>query len=264
MTYILLILALVWGFYSNVTTGVLVSIIAVGFLIYKAMPSIYSMKGTAQYNSGNTEGAVKYFEKAIETGRAKSHVIVQYVMILMRDGKFKRALRLIDKTVAERTARDDDRMLLKQYRCLIYFKNGDKEEAMDDAMEIFSSFKNTVSYGLLGYLKLASGDISDSVLRLCREAYEYNKDDRDIVDNLVYACYKMGKYDEAEELLPELIEKNPKFVEGYYHGALVKLALGKKNEAKELISKIPECTRTALTTVSEEEVQELEEKLKGN
>ena len=45
MTYILLILALVWGFYSNVTTGVLVSIIAVGFLIYKAMPVIYSMKG---------------------------------------------------------------------------------------------------------------------------------------------------------------------------------------------------------------------------
>ena len=264
MTYILLILALVWGFYSNLTTGVLVSIIALGFLVYRAMPRIYSMKGTVQYNSGDTEGAVKYFEKAIDTGRAKSPVIVQYVMILMREGKFKRALRLIDRTVAERTARDDDRMLLKQYRCLIYFKTGAKEEAMDDAMEIFSSFKNTVSYGLLGYLKLANGDISESTLGLCLEAYDYNKDDRDIVDNLVYAYYKMEKFEEAEALLPELIEKNPKFVEGYYHGALVKLALGKKNEAKELISKIPECKRTSLTTVSEEEVQELEEKLKGN
>ncbi len=264
MAYILLIIALIWGFASNVTTGVLVSIIAVGLLIYKAMPVIYSMKGNAEYNGGDVEHAVKYYEKAIDTGRAKSHVIVQYVMILMRSGNFKRALRLIDKTVAERTARDEDKLLLKQYRCLIYHKNGDSEEALDDAMEIFTNFKNTVSYGLLGYLRLANGDINDSTLRLCLEAYEYNSDDRDIVDNLVYAYYKMGKFEEAEELLTELIEKNPKFLEGYYHGALVKSALGKTNEARELISKTSECIRTALTTVSEEEVRELEEKLKGN
>lgn len=264
MTYVLLILALIWGFYSNLTTGILVLLMVIGFLIYKAMPTIYAMKGNAAYNSGDVEGAKKYYEKAIDTGRAKSHIMVQYVMILMRNGNFKTALRMIDKTVSGRSAKDDDKLLLKQYRCLIYHKLGDKEEALDDAMEIFSNFKNTTSYGLLGYLKLAQKDISESTLRLCLEGYEYNCDDRDIVDNLVYACYRMGKFEEAEELLPELIEKNPKFVEGYYHGALVKLALGKKKEAKELLEKIPECTRTALTTVSEEDIKELAEKLKGN
>ena len=264
MTYILLIIALIWGFKSDITTGVLVSIITLGYFIYRAMPVIYAMKANALYNEGNIDGAKKYYEKAVDTGRAKSNVIVQYVMMLMRNGNFKTALRLIDKTVSERKVKDDDKLILKQYRCLLYHKLGNKEEALDDAMEIFSSVKNTISYGLFGYLRLANGKFNERTLGLCLEAYEYNSDDRDIVDNLVYACYKMEKFEEAEELLPELIEKNPKFVEGYYHGALVKLALGKKKEAKELFEKISECNKTALTTVSDEEIKELKEKLKGN
>ena len=264
MTYILLIIALIWGFSSNITTGVLISLMALGFLIYKAMPAIYAIKANSLYNSGDIDGAKKYYQKAIDTGRANSHVIVRYVMILMRNGNFKTALRLIDKTVSGRYVRDEDKLLLKQYRCLLYHKLGDVEEAMDDALEIFSSVKNTTSYSLLGYLKLAQEEIGESTLRLCLEGYDYNSDDRDIVDNLVYAYYRMGYLEEAEELLPELIEKNPNFVEGYYHGALVKLALGKKKEAKELFEKISECNKTALTTVSDEEISELGEKLKGN
>ena len=44
---------------------------------------------------------------------------------------------------------------------------------MDDALEIFSSVKNTTSYSLLCYLKLAQKEIGESTLRLCLEGYDY-------------------------------------------------------------------------------------------
>ena len=138
------------------------------------------------------------------------------------------------------------------------------DEAMEDAKELFSESKNTVTYGIMGYFMQLVNAPLDETLALCEEAYDYNSDDRDIVDNLVLALIRNGSLDRAKELAADLVEKNPNFVEAYYHSALCEARLGNKAAARELLSHIPDCRRTYLTTVSEEEIEKLSQEVSEN
>ena len=57
------------------------------------------------------------------------------------------------------------------------------------------------------------------------------------------------------------MEKNPSFVEAYYHSALIAEALGDTKRALEYLDKVDGCVRSAMTTVSEEQICELKERL---
>ena len=136
-------------------------------------------------------------------------------------------------------------------------------EAMEEAQDFFADVKNTITYGIMGYFMHITGAPAEDTLKLCLEAYDYNADDRDIADNLALAYIRAGKNAEAAELADKIIEKNPEFVEGYYHGAQANIALGNRKKAKEQLSHISACNRTSMTTVSEEEVGKLAEELKN-
>ena len=159
-------------------------------------------------------------------------------------------------------AKENVKYQAKQYRILAYHKIGQTDEALEEATEIFGKYKNTVSYGLLCYLKLANNHPIDETLSLCEEAYDYNSDDRDIVDNLTLAHIRKGNLEKAKELADDMLEKFPAFTEAYYHGAVVYKNLGDVKKAKELLEKISDnCRRTYLTTVSLDEIEELKNSL---
>ena len=261
MTYIILLFLIYFGFKFNLSTGIIVTAISLGYVVYARIPSVYVMLGNRAYTKDDNEKAVEYYEKAMATGRAKASAGITYVLMLMRMGRLDKALSVTDSIIASRKTKIQEKYILKEYRSLIYFKQGNREEALEDAKEIFENYKNTTIYGLLGYLKLACGEPLEETMEFCLEAYDYNSDDRDIVDNLVLAYYKNGDYEKAEELAKELVEMSPSFVEAYYHSALVAKALGKTEEAKEFLEHIDDCIRTALTTVSEEEIEELRAEL---
>lgn len=263
MIYIILAILIYWGFSSNLYIGILTTLIALGFVIYKALPAFYAALGNKAYNSNDIEKTIKYYSKATALPSAKPNIGVTYLLILMRNNEMDKALKLANNLVIDKRTKMHEKYLVKEYRCLIYHKQGNSEEALEDAKEIFESYKNTTIYGLLGYLMLACDEPLEETMNFCLEAYDYNSDDRDITDNLVLAYYKAGDYDKAEDLARELIEMSPSFVEAYYHAALVALALGKRHEALSLLDKIDDCIRTALTTVSEEEIESLKKKLQG-
>ncbi len=241
----------------NPIAGVAASAIFLLYAFAKFLPNILALKGNKRYSSGDTEGALKYYKKAVGTGRASDKIKLYYALMLLRSGRPDEAEQAFDKIILRQSADKADKIAARQYRCMAYCKQGRIDEALEDANELFDDARNSTTYSLVGYLMhLTNTNLAD-LLSLCKEGYEYNPDARDIADNYLLALIKSGDYTAAKEVGNKLIDDNPTFIEAYYHMALCEKALGNKKAATELLSHIPECNRTYLTTVSEEEVDAL-------
>lgn len=241
----------------NLWLGLAASLVFIIYAGYRYLPNLLAVKGNTCYAKNNLEGAEKWYKRAISTGRADDKLVTAYALLQMRMGMPQEAERQLDAIIRKKSAKPEDKFAAKQYRCMAYCKQGRMDEAMADAKELFSESKTTLTYGIMGYFMHLSGASLDETLALCAEAYDYNCDDRDIVDNYLLALIRHGDYNRAAELSDSLIENHPAFVEAYYHGAMLQLKLGNKEKAREYLAKIPECRRTYMTTVSEEEISAL-------
>ena len=242
--------------------GTIIVILTLAYILYANIPSFYSIKANKEINNGNYEEALSIFKKAVDTKRASAAIQLSYGMLLLRCGHPEEAVSVFNNLILYSGSKENIKNQAKQYRTLAFHKLGQRDDALEEAQEIFDKYKNTISYGLLCYLKLANNQPIVEVLQLCEEAYDYNSDDRDIVDNLTLAYIKKGDFEKAKELADHMIEKFPAFTEAYYHGAVIYKNLGDTAKAKELLDAIPNnCTRTYLTTVSLEEIEELKNSL---
>ncbi len=249
-----------YGFGKIVGTSAL--IIAVSYTIYLNLPAFIAIKGNKELNNKNLEGGYDYYKKAYKTNRASADIRLTYGMLALRCGKADEAVTVFNELILNYKIKPNIKNQAKQYRALAFYKLGQTEDALDEAEEIFDKYKNTTSYGLLCYLKLATNQPIEEVLPLCKEAYEYNSDDRDIVDNLAFAYIKNNEYEKARELTDKMIEDYPTFTEAYYHGAIACSKIGDIKKAKELLDLIDKnCTSTYLTTVSREDIENLKNSL---
>ncbi len=259
--YVLILFAAFFFSYTvNVWLGIAVTLAIVLYGVYAYIPTYWAVKAQQAFNDGDFKLAEKMFKKSISTGRAKATIRINYAYTLMRTGKFSEAEKIFDSIIRTKDPKlSKERMGAKQQRCMVYFKQGRLDEALADALEMFDNgnYKTTQLYGMIGYFKLVSGRNLSEATKFCEEAYEYNSDDRDIMDNLSLCYYEMGEYDKAAKLSDKIIEDAPKFVEAYYHGAQIAVKRGYYKKAKELMSHVDSCRWSAMTTVSREEVDEL-------
>ena len=244
--------------------GWIATAFSLAFIIFWNIPIIYAKRGNAAYNEGNHLKALSLYEKAYKTGRASADITLTYGILLLRNAKPQDAVTIFNLIVMNPSYKKEIKNDAKQYRALAYFKLNNIQDAIEEAEEIFEDCKNTLSYGLLCYLKLATNAPIDDVYALCKEAYEYNSDDRDICDNMTVAHIRKGEYNEAKEIVDNITKKFPAFIEGYYHAAVVYYKLGDKEKAQELLNeKKKKCSRTYLTTISEEEISRFKSELNG-
>lgn len=248
----------------NLYLGILVSLFVIGYVIYRYIPTYWAVKGQKAFAAGNFDESRRCYKKAYDTNRAKLQIKINYAYTLMRTGDFDEAERILNPIVRMKTTKKDNmKKSAKQQRCMVYYKQGRLDEAMEDAMELFNDgYKNTQMYGMIGYFKLIRGDELEETTRFCEEAYDYNSDDRDITDNLSICYYKKGEYDKAAELSDKIIAEAPKFVEAYYHGAQIAVKQKKYEKAKELMTHIDGCRWSNMTTVSREEVDALNKEIR--
>ncbi len=246
--------------YNVSKTLFLVAIIAlVIYCIYLAIPNFHIIKAQRALGEGDYKRAIRSFKKAIATKRVGAEVKINYAYTLMRVGEFDRAESVLNDIIRyDKSKKDDIKNAAKQQLCMVYYKQGRMREAIADAYKMFNDgYKNSNLYAMLGYFKILNNEPIDDVTRFCEEAYEYNSDNRDIIDNLSICYYKQRRYEEAKELSDTILEKNPQFVEAYYHGAQIAIKCGDLERAKELAQKIDSCNRSCMTTVSVEEVEKL-------
>lgn len=255
-----LFVAFFLSYTTSVWLGLAVTVIALLYGAYAYIPTYWAVKAQKAFNDGDFKLSEKMFKKSISTGRAKATIKINYAYTLMRTGKFNEAEKILDSIIRTKDPKlSKERMSAKLQRCMVYFKQGKLDEALADALEMFDNgnYKNTQLYGMIGYFKLISGRNLTEATKFCEEAYDYNSDDRDIMDNLSLCYYEQGEYDKAAKLSDKIIKEDPKFVEAYYHGAQIAVKRGDYKKAKELMSHIDSCRWSAMTTVSREEVDDL-------
>lgn len=255
---VIAIAAVVFAFKFNLFIGLGVSAVILAYGIYAYIPAFYVVKANKAYQAGDFEESKKWYKKAYDTNRAKLNFKISYAYILMRTGDMDEAETVLDRIIRVKALKPEQKNQAKQQRCMVYFKQGRIDEAIEEANEIFDNgnYKNTVLYGMLGYFKYLTEDVDDA-LKFCLEAYEYNDEDRDIMDNLSLCYYKKGEYEKAKELSDKIISGNPQFVEAYFHGAQIAVKCGNYETAKEYLEKIPDCRWSNMTTVTREEVEQL-------
>lgn len=252
------------AFRSSIILGAIVSLCVIAYAIYQYIPTFWAVKAQKAFADGDFNEAKRLYKKSVDTKHAKIQIRINYAYTLMRTGDFDEAEMILTPIVRARSEKKKNLIMnAKQQRCMVYYKQGRLDEAMEDAMEMFDSgYKNTQLYGMIGYFKLVRGDDLDEVTKFCEEAYDFNNEDRDIMDNLSICYYKKGEYDKAAELSDKIIADEPKFVEAYYHGAQIAVKRGEYKKAEELMSHIDECRWSNMTTVSRDEVDALNKEIK--
>ena len=259
-TIVLIVAAAVICFKWNAIVGLILTVLMLGLVAYNKRPSFYAIKGRTAFANGDFAEAKRWYEKAMNTGKAQVSTRIEYSDALMRIGKFEEAEQVLNNILRYKLKPENEKVA-KLRRCMVYYKMDNLKEAYEDAMEIYNDgYKTTYLYGLLGYLKIQMDKNGDDTLAFCQEAYDYNSDDRDITDNLAICYYNKGEYEKAKELSDKILEGNPQFVEAYYHGALIEYALKNYKKVIEYLDKTPDCRWSTMTTVTKEEVEELRSK----
>lgn len=257
--------AVFFAFQINIWLGIGVIALIIGFGIYHFIPSFYVSKANQAFEAGNEELAYEWYKKAYDTGRTNVQMKSSYAYILLRTGRQDEAEKVLDPIIRVKGLDAKKRNLAKQQRCMVYYRQGRLDEAIAEAEELYESdYKTSNIYGMLGYFKLLRGDDINEVLKICEEGYEYNKENRDILDNLAMCYYRVGRYEDAERISDELWEVTDTFIEGCYHGAQIALAMGKYDKAADYIKKTAECKRTKMTTISEEEIETLKRQIENH
>lgn len=260
---ILVGLVIFWSYTVHIIFGVVVSIGLIIFGLYSYLPTIYRIKGKRCFADADYKGAKTMFSKMMKTGRANVDMQMEYSYILLRTGDVDEAARVANNVLCNKVKPEFRGRAILQ-RCMCYYKQGNFEEALDDATELYEDgYRSMILYGMLGYFKIVQNPMSEETFEFCKEAYDYADDDRDICDNLLICHYNRGEYEEAKKISDTVLEKNPKFVEAWYHAAQIDDKLGNYDDALAKIAKIDECNRSFMTTISEDEVKQLKEKIEN-
>lgn len=238
------------------------------YLISIIIPFSYKFRSRKALADGDFANARQCYQKALKWSKYNFKTQMEYVYIILRTGNFEEALGVMNKLLSYKMDSKNRNLAVIQ-RCMCYYKTGNFEDAYNDAQELYDDgYRSIMLYGLLGYFKTLKAPLSDETFDFCREAYEYADDDRDICDNLLICYYNKGEYCKAKEISDVVLEKEPMFVEAWYHGAQIDIALGDYKSAREKLDRIPDCKRSPMTTIPEDDVQKLsitvDEKLKEN
>ena len=261
--FIIVAAALILAYRYSWVLGIAVSAVIVLYGIYYYLPQIYRGKGRTYFNEGNYGAAKRMFKKAVDTGHAKGDIRMEYSYILLRTGDIEEAEQIVNNMLCYKIKPEYRGRAIIQ-RCMCYYKKGELDEALEDGMELYNEgYRSIMLYGMLGFFKILKDPMSQDTFDFCMEAYDYADDDRDIRDNMLICYYNRGEYEKAKEISDLVLEKEPKFVEAWYHGAQVEFKLGNYEEALRMLDRTSECNRSFMTTISVDEIEKLREEIRA-
>lgn len=259
---ILLFIAIVIMIYAGNGKAAMMMITAVTLgIVYWKWPSVQSARGQSEYAKGNNSKALSLLKKAHESSRSKVYHSTAYAYVLLRVGEADEAAKVLNYVLLNQKLKEQEKMQARQILSLVHYKKGDFAEATRLMEMVFEKYKNSSVYGALGYYKILSK--SPDAVEFNEEAYEYNSDDKIIIDNMVIISLENGDLKKAKELSDKSINAGNKGVEIFYHAGETYLALGDEEQALQYFRSALSCERSFMTTISEMEITRAIESLEN-
>ena len=185
------------AFKFNVFLGIAVAIVAIGVGIYNFLPTYYAINGNKAFEIGDEDRAREWYKKACETGRANVKLKSSYAYVLLRTGYADEAEKVLDPIIRVKGLAPEKKNLAKQQRCMVYYKQGRLDEAIEDAQSMMNEgYRNSSIYGMLGYFKLLRNDDLDESAPNFVEGFYHG----------IQIAMKLNKYDKAAEYAEKLKE----------------------------------------------------------
>jgi tetratricopeptide (TPR) repeat protein len=220
------------------------------------------LKIAAGYNMkrGRLDKAIRRIYKAYKLKNSSGQTALMFIYMLLKAGKYDKAGEVISK-VEEKDISDADRYTLLINKALFLWKKNRITEAVDLYEQLLERGESSVLYGSYGYVVILTGDIQKAV-EVNEKAYEYNPNDKAIMDNLGLAYTKAGKFDQAYDIYDKLMKKEPSFPEAYYNNAELLRLMRDYNGAVRQMKKCLTMKFDGLTTITKKEAEKKMDQLK--
>lgn len=192
---------------------------------------IKANKKITSENPQDWDNAWPLYRKAIKAGLQKSFVVTAASMFLQR-GDAAEGKAILENYLASSKGKDPNLdNIAKTMVSMAYWMEGDLPKALETVQEVYASgyrdknlFINYTTYAL------ENGDLAKAKA-LIEESGEMGKTSPGIADNLGWLYILYGKWEQADALFTELVQKKPRFPEPYVHYAQVLLHYGEVQEA---------------------------------
>lgn len=210
--------------------------------------------------------AAEGYEKALAKGMNGAGYLMAYTVLLLRTGKFERAMEMVRKAEKLPNLTTDQRRNLTVNYSICQWKLGDLDRAIGAMRELMKNYKNSTVYGSLGYMLVEKGDKTGDYSEAQKfnvEALDYDDEDAVILDNVGQYYQRTGDYEKAREYFEKALEIRPAQVDSMYYLARIKQADGDIDGAIQLIDKAMSIHFSALATVTEELLKNYRAELEG-
>ncbi len=201
------------------------------------------------------EKAKKYFEEAYAKGLSKSGYLTAYASLLMQEQQYEKALEVFQKAYRAVDATAQLKAGIKANLAICYFKQGDKERALELAEEMYDNQRSGTSYVLYGFLLLDAGR-TEEALKINLKGYEYDEEDAAICDNLGQTYYAMGDMENAEKFFQKALDEKDDMVDSLYFMAELCCKKEKYDAAREYLEAAKEAPIPALSVITKEMIQQ--------
>lgn len=216
------------------------------------LPDILMINGAKQYKTDPEKGLAT-MEKAFRTKRLKTDYILFYSFMCLKAGEYDRAEEILNAASHKQmTAEQSCRAAVN--RALLLWKQGNIEKAISILEEQLKLGKDRSVYGTLGQLLLLNGQMQRA-MELNQEAYTFDKYDEAIVDNLALNYRLAGDLDSSWNLYKELTGKRLGVPIPYYNCGETLYALGRKEEALDMMQNALGYSFSNLAVVTREEIE---------
>ena len=171
--------------------------------------------------------ALEGYEKAMAKGMNQVNYLIAYTVLLLRTGKFEKAMEIIRQTEKMPNLNEDQKRRLIINYSICQWKLGDIDHAIGAMIELSKTYKNSTVYGSLGYMLIARGDKTgdySEARKFNDEAMDYDDEDAVVLDNVGQYYQRTGDYEKAREYFGKALEIRPTQVDSMYYLAKVNQA----------------------------------------
>ena len=216
--------------------------------------TVKARKASMLINKGDTEGAMKLYEEAVNEGLREMNALLAYSVLLIRADRIQEARELLVKIQKYPMNDDQRRQLMVNYASCAY-KLGNIAKGIELLERMHQKSPSGMVYQTLGYLYVEAGDYEKAV-SFNLEALEYDDEDAIALDNLGQAYYRLGNEKEkAKEYFEKALEIKPGQIDTLYFLAKYDAESGDIDAAKEKLNRALEGRFSPLNYATREKVE---------